>query len=643
MEDHDTSRPRPTQRRDQPGPHQRRLAAPRRPGDDERARASREPVQAAVDLGVAAEERVRRRRRRRARGPCTGSRSTRSPGRRRRRAPGPGAGSRPRARRAPRSGSMPSCSTSVVRAVAQGPERVGLAAAAVERQRQDRPPALPERLLGDERPGVGRDTAVLAGVQPGVEQVLLDRAPQLLQARRLAAARAASRRAPRSGRPRQRASARRNAIAARSGSPVAAKSRPRSTSASNRSTSRSSPVSASRYPPRSSRSASAPSTLRIRPTQICTCFGDVAGGSSPHSASRELVRRDDVAAADRQHAEREPVARLERPPSPTSSGPSNPIPTRRFSAPGQPADTGRIPARIPRGPKRARMPKSLLLALAAPAPVPASAHPRPRPRRAPRVGAPHGDRGPGQIVTARPRRAAGCACSPSRPRARPTSIPGGRRTARGIVFPAAIRRRRAQIVTITRRRRPAGRRLRVQRALLRRPGPDVDTRRPPHRVHPCRRPNRRASPTVGGSCGSAGTTARTRAACPRWTSTAPRRTSSPSGRPTAPTSSSCAAAARRTSKRGVPDAAGRQRGPPADAAGRWRPTCQPGPRAVEDLVVFETRGRAASGTRHRAGRLSDARAARDRSAPSATHPHGRPLDHPAWAPDGSRIAFAEST
>ena len=47
----------------------------------------------------------------------------------------------------------------------------------------------------------------------------------------------------------------------------------------------SSPVRASRYPPAVVSMASAPSTLRIRPTQICTCFADDAGGSSPHMAS----------------------------------------------------------------------------------------------------------------------------------------------------------------------------------------------------------------------------------------------------------------------------------------------------------------------------------------------------------------------
>ena len=68
-------------------------------------------------------------------------------------------------------------------------QRIGLAPGAVARERQDLPPALPPRLLGHQRLRVNRDLTMLARGQPRAEPVLLDRAAQLVQPGRLAAAR----------------------------------------------------------------------------------------------------------------------------------------------------------------------------------------------------------------------------------------------------------------------------------------------------------------------------------------------------------------------------------------------------------------------------------------------------------------------
>ncbi len=71
----------------------------------------------------------------------------------------------------------------------QGTQRVGLPAAPVLGQGEDGPAPLAQRFLGDQWPGLGGDPAVVAGGEPGVEQVLLDSAAQLLEPGGLAAAR----------------------------------------------------------------------------------------------------------------------------------------------------------------------------------------------------------------------------------------------------------------------------------------------------------------------------------------------------------------------------------------------------------------------------------------------------------------------
>ena len=61
-------------------------------------------------------------------------------------------------------------------------ERVGLPTAAVLRQGEQRPPALAERLLPGEHGAVGRDSCVVTGVEPGLQQVLLGGQSQLTEA-----------------------------------------------------------------------------------------------------------------------------------------------------------------------------------------------------------------------------------------------------------------------------------------------------------------------------------------------------------------------------------------------------------------------------------------------------------------------------
>ena len=70
----------------------------------------------------------------------------------------------------------------------EGAEGVGLPAAAVLGQGEDGPAPLAERFLGDQRSGIGGDAPVVSGREAGVEQVLLDRAAQLLEPGRFAAA-----------------------------------------------------------------------------------------------------------------------------------------------------------------------------------------------------------------------------------------------------------------------------------------------------------------------------------------------------------------------------------------------------------------------------------------------------------------------
>ena len=141
-------------------------------------------MQAAISL-VAAEERLACRRRHRAPAPCTGSaaRSSAAAGTAssvsswRKIACSKATSSAP--------GSMPSCSTSVCRALLQGPQGVGLAAAAIQRRGQDRPTMLPQRLLGHPCLGDRHHVAMLTRRQPGIEQALLGRQPQLVEPGRL--------------------------------------------------------------------------------------------------------------------------------------------------------------------------------------------------------------------------------------------------------------------------------------------------------------------------------------------------------------------------------------------------------------------------------------------------------------------------
>ncbi len=69
--------------------------------------------------------------------------------------------------------------------LAKGPERVGLPAGPVLRQRQQRPTPLPQRSLLDQRHQLGQDLRVLTGAQGAVQAQLLGVQPQLGEAFRL--------------------------------------------------------------------------------------------------------------------------------------------------------------------------------------------------------------------------------------------------------------------------------------------------------------------------------------------------------------------------------------------------------------------------------------------------------------------------
>ena len=73
--------------------------------------------------------------------------------------------------------------------VLEGAQGVGLAAAPIQRGRENRPAMLTQRRFGDPRLRLGDDVAMLTGSQPGVEQALLGRQPKLVEAGRLDAPR----------------------------------------------------------------------------------------------------------------------------------------------------------------------------------------------------------------------------------------------------------------------------------------------------------------------------------------------------------------------------------------------------------------------------------------------------------------------
>ena len=187
------------QRRRNPRPQQRRLPASGRSGqDDQRARP--QPFEAGGDLGVAAEEALRValdvRHEALVRARLVDTRRLRRRSERRVLAQN---------RQLERGELRARIETELLGQRAAGDpdrlQRVGLAPAAVARERQDRPAALPPRFLGDERLGFDRHLPVLAGREPRVEQVLLDRATRAPPAAPPRCARAARRQARPAGVP----------------------------------------------------------------------------------------------------------------------------------------------------------------------------------------------------------------------------------------------------------------------------------------------------------------------------------------------------------------------------------------------------------------------------------------------------------
>ena len=171
---------------DQAGPHERRLAAPRRSRNHEQRRRT-EPVEAHVYIVRAAEERL-------AVGPVV----------RRKTLVGAGRADDCRCRRRGESRVLAKDRGFEIEQVdarlqpdlgegspgaGQRSQGIGLPGAAVLRQREQRPTTLAERFLVDQRLGRGGDLAMLAGGETSDEPVLLRRPAQLLEAARLAAPR----------------------------------------------------------------------------------------------------------------------------------------------------------------------------------------------------------------------------------------------------------------------------------------------------------------------------------------------------------------------------------------------------------------------------------------------------------------------
>ena len=111
-------------------------------------------------------------------------------------------------------------------------EGVCLAATAVLRQSQQRPPALAERLLTGEHRAVGRDACVVTAVEPRLQQILFGGQPQLAEADGLEASRHPVLQLP-EGRTSPQGEASVSSGIARSGVRVARYPRARSTSSSN--------------------------------------------------------------------------------------------------------------------------------------------------------------------------------------------------------------------------------------------------------------------------------------------------------------------------------------------------------------------------------------------------------------------------
>ena len=84
-------------------------------------------------------------------------------------------------------GSTPRFSTSVLAGVAVDGERVGLAAAQVERLHQQRARPLPPRVRGDERLQLGDQVGARAGGEVGLDPLLERGDPELLEPERLGA------------------------------------------------------------------------------------------------------------------------------------------------------------------------------------------------------------------------------------------------------------------------------------------------------------------------------------------------------------------------------------------------------------------------------------------------------------------------